>query len=122
VRGGRLLANETAPRVHNSGHWTIEGAATSQFENHLRGILGLPLGATTPRGHAAMLNLVGTMPAREDVLALPEGHWHDYGKSPRPGRKLGHVTLLATTAAARDAAAKRLLRRIDPDAARCVTG
>jgi 5-(carboxyamino)imidazole ribonucleotide synthase len=122
VRGGRLLANETAPRVHNSGHWTIEGAATSQFENHLRGILGLPLGATTPRAHAAMLNLVGTMPAREGVLALPEGHWHDYGKSPRPGRKLGHVTLLAPTAAARDAAAKRLLRRIDPEAARGMTG
>ena len=69
-----------------------------------------------------MLNLVGTMPAREGVLALPEGHWHDYGKSPRPGRKLGHVTLLATTAAARDAAAKRLLRRIDPEAARGMSG
>jgi 5-(carboxyamino)imidazole ribonucleotide synthase len=114
VRGGRLLANETAPRVHNSGHWTIEGAATSQFENHLRGILGLPLGATTPRGHAAMLNLIGTMPARDAVLARPDTHWHDYGKTPRPGRKIGHVTLLATGAAARDAAAKRLLRHIDP--------
>ena len=114
VRGGRLLANETAPRVHNSGHWTIEGAATSQFENHLRGILGLPLGATTPRGHAAMVNLIGALPAREAVLALPESHWHDYGKTPRPGRKVGHVTLLAPDAARRDRLARRVLRAVDP--------
>jgi 5-(carboxyamino)imidazole ribonucleotide synthase len=114
VRGGRLIANETAPRVHNSGHWTIEGAATSQFENHLRAILGLPLGATTARGHAAMVNLIGALPARDAVLALPEAHWHDYGKSSRPGRKVGHVTLLAPTAAQRDRAARRLLRTVDP--------
>ena len=114
VRGGRLIANETAPRVHNSGHWTIEGAATSQFENHLRAILGLPLGSTTARGHAAMINLIGALPARDAVLALPEAHWHDYGKSSRPGRKVGHVTLLAPTAAQRDRAARRLLRTVDP--------
>ena len=114
VRGGRLIANETAPRVHNSGHWTIEGAATSQFENHLRAILGLPLGATGMRGHAAMINLIGELPARELVLATPEAHWHDYGKKPRPGRKVGHVTVLAANAARRDATARKLLRAIDP--------
>jgi 5-(carboxyamino)imidazole ribonucleotide synthase len=114
VRNGRLLANETAPRVHNSGHWTIEGAATSQFENHLRGILGLPLGATTARSHAAMLNLIGEMPPRDEFIGEAELHWHDYGKAPRPGRKLGHLTVLARSAPARDRQARRLLRRIDP--------
>ncbi|MGA0054534.1 MAG: 5-(carboxyamino)imidazole ribonucleotide synthase [Steroidobacteraceae bacterium] len=118
VRGGRLYANETAPRVHNSGHWTIEGAATSQFENHLRAILGLPLGSTTARAHVAMINLIGTMPARDAVLKLPEAHWHDYGKEPRPGRKLGHITLLASTANKRDALARKLLREIDPATSR----
>jgi 5-(carboxyamino)imidazole ribonucleotide synthase len=91
--GGRLLANEMAPRVHNSGHWTIEGALTSQFENHLRAILGLPLGSTRPLGASAMLNLIGTSPPLPEVLALPDCHVHLYGKSPRPGRKLGHITL-----------------------------
>ncbi len=91
---GRLLANELAPRVHNSGHWTIEGAETSQFENHLRAILGLPLGSTAARGEAAMVNLIGTMPAAADVLAVAGTHLHDYGKEPRPGRKLGHVTIV----------------------------
>jgi 5-(carboxyamino)imidazole ribonucleotide synthase len=89
---GALLANEIAPRVHNSGHWTIEGAATSQFENHLRAVLGLPLGGTDARGNWAMVNLVGTAPPVADVLAIPDAHLHLYGKSPRPGRKLGHVT------------------------------
>jgi 5-(carboxyamino)imidazole ribonucleotide synthase len=94
-RGGQLLANELAPRVHNSGHWTIEGAETSQFENHLRAICGLPLGSTAPRGHAAMLNLIGTTPDRAAVLEIPGAHLHLYGKAPRPGRKLGHITLRA---------------------------
>jgi 5-(carboxyamino)imidazole ribonucleotide synthase len=94
VHGGKLLANEFAPRVHNSGHWTIEGATTSQFENHLRAICGLPLGATTPRGHAGMLNLIGRLPPREALLAVPGARLHDYGKAPRPGRKVGHVTLV----------------------------
>jgi 5-(carboxyamino)imidazole ribonucleotide synthase len=89
-----LLANEMAPRVHNSGHWTIEGAETSQFENHLRAVLGWPLGATQPRGHAAMLNLLGRLPSVESVLAIPGAHFHDYGKSPRPARKVGHCTLV----------------------------
>lgn len=112
VAGGRLVANEMAPRVHNSGHWTIEGAATSQFENHLRAILGLPLGDTRAVGHAAMVNFIGTMPDRSQLLALPGVHYHDYGKVPRPGRKLGHCTVVATTAAARDAALRKVLRRV----------
>ena len=93
--GGQLLANELAPRVHNSGHWTIEGAETSQFENHLRAILNLPLGATTPVGRCAMVNLIGTLPEAARVLTRPGAHLHVYGKRPRPGRKLGHVTLRA---------------------------
>lgn len=92
---GRLLANEMAPRVHNSGHWTIEGAVTSQFENHLRAINGLPLGATTPIGASAMINLIGELPEAKQVLAVASAHLHLYGKEPRPGRKLGHVTLRA---------------------------
>jgi 5-(carboxyamino)imidazole ribonucleotide synthase len=94
---GRLLANEMAPRVHNSGHWTIEGAITSQFENHLRAVLGLPLGSPGPAGYCAMLNLIGDLPDSAEVLAVPDAHLHLYGKSPRPGRKLGHVTLRAAS-------------------------
>ena len=93
--GGELLANEIAPRVHNSGHWTIEGAVTSQFENHVRAVLGWPLGSTAARGPSAMVNCIGVMPSRDAVLAIPGAHLHDYGKSPRPGRKLGHVTVVA---------------------------
>jgi len=96
--GGRLLANEMAPRVHNSGHWTIEGAVTSQFENHLRAILGMPLGATTAVGVSAMVNLIGEVPASADVLGISNAHLHLYGKEPRAGRKLGHVTLRADQA------------------------
>ena len=90
---GVLLANELAPRVHNSGHWTIEGAETSQFENHMRAVLGLPLGDTGMLGHACMLNWIGAMPDAAPVLRASGGHWHDYGKSPRAGRKVGHATL-----------------------------
>jgi 5-(carboxyamino)imidazole ribonucleotide synthase len=92
---GELLANELAPRVHNSGHWTIEGAETSQFENHLRAVLGWPLGSTAARGPSAMVNCIGVMPSRDAVLAVAGAHLHDYGKAPRPGRKLGHVTVVA---------------------------
>ncbi len=92
---GRLLANEMAPRVHNSGHWTIEGAVTSQFENHLRAILNFPLGSTKATGFAVMLNLIGETPTTAEALAIPGAHLHLYGKSPRPGRKLGHITLCA---------------------------
>jgi 5-(carboxyamino)imidazole ribonucleotide synthase len=94
---GRLLANEMAPRVHNSGHWTIEGAVTSQFENHLRAVAGLPLGSTQTTGASAMLNLIGDTPPTSEILAIPGAHLHLYGKSPRPGRKLGHVTLCASS-------------------------
>jgi len=90
---GRLLANEMAPRVHNSGHWTIEGAETSQFENHVRAVTGMPLGSTAPLGCAAMLNLIGCWPEPSTILAVPGAHLHLYGKAPRPGRKTGHVTL-----------------------------
>jgi len=95
--GGALLANEMAPRVHNSGHWTIEGAETSQFENHLRAILALPLGVTTPRGRSVMFNILGHLPRNEAVLGVEGAHLHLYGKSPSERRKLGHVTLVAQT-------------------------
>jgi 5-(carboxyamino)imidazole ribonucleotide synthase len=103
--GTSLLANEIAPRVHNTGHWTIEGAATSQFENHVRAIVGWPLGSTAHHGHAAMLNIIGEAPALSDLLAVGGAHVHVYGKQPRPGRKLGHITVTADTA---DAARARL--------------
>ncbi|HUQ52434.1 MAG TPA: 5-(carboxyamino)imidazole ribonucleotide synthase [Gammaproteobacteria bacterium] len=102
-----LVANEMAPRVHNSGHWTIEGAATSQFENHLRAVLGWPLGDPSVRGHAAMLNLLGRLPPRDAVLRIAGAHLHDYGKSPRPGRKVGHCTIV-------DAQRAKLLERLEP--------
>ena len=94
-RDGQLLANELAPRVHNSGHWTIEGSETSQFQNHLRAVLGLPLGSTRMLGHACMLNWIGAMPEASAVLGEAGGHWHDYGKAARAGRKVGHATLRA---------------------------
>jgi 5-(carboxyamino)imidazole ribonucleotide synthase len=97
--GGDLVANEIAPRVHNSGHWTIEGAQTSQFENHIRAVVGLPLGPTATRGPSAMVNCIGTMPDRSALAAMPGVFLHDYAKSARPGRKLGHVTVTATDAA-----------------------
>ena len=95
---GKLLANEMAPRVHNSGHWTIEGAITSQFENHLRAILDLPLGSSAAIGVSAMINLIGEFPESADVLQIPNAHLHLYGKEPREGRKLGHVTVRAEQA------------------------
>lgn len=100
--GGRLLANEMAPRVHNSGHWTIEGSVCSQFENHLRAVLGLPLGDVSMAGggFAAMVNLIGEMPSRRRLLAMPGVHVHGYGKAPRAGRKLGHATVVGSDRAA----------------------
>ncbi len=93
---GRLIANEMAPRVHNSGHWTIEGCITSQFENHLRAICDLPLGSTRALGHTAMINFLGQLPSRERLLKIDGLAFHDYGKEPRPGRKVGHCTILKT--------------------------
>jgi 5-(carboxyamino)imidazole ribonucleotide synthase len=99
VRGSHLLANEMAPRVHNSGHWTIEGSDTSQFENHLRAILGLPLGSTESRP-TVMFNCIGSMLPLEATAAFPSIARHDYGKAPRPGRKVGHLTVPASDTAA----------------------
>ena len=92
---GTLVANEFAPRVHNSGHWTIEGAETSQFENHLRAILDLPLGSTKARGYAGMVNFIGGLPAPESVLEISNAHHHLYAKAPRKGRKVAHATVRA---------------------------
>jgi 5-(carboxyamino)imidazole ribonucleotide synthase len=96
---GALLANEMAPRVHNSGHWTIEGAETSQFENHLRAVLSLPLGTTSLRGASVMLNIIGHIPSREKVLSVEGAHLHLYGKAPTEKRKVGHVTLVGRSVA-----------------------
>jgi 5-(carboxyamino)imidazole ribonucleotide synthase len=99
VVDGKLLANEMAPRVHNSGHWTIEGAQTSQFENHLRAIAGLELGGTDSRP-TVMLNCIGTMPPESETASFPNLFRHDYGKEARPGRKVGHLTFPASDTAA----------------------
>src|SRR6266540_100853 len=111
---GRLLANEMAPRVHNSGHWTIEGAETSQFENHLRAVLSLPLGGTACVGHSAMVNCLGSMPGRRRILAIEGAHLHDYEKEPRPARKVGHVTVTAADEATRDERLARVLSVVGP--------
>jgi 5-(carboxyamino)imidazole ribonucleotide synthase len=112
VVNGRLVANEMAPRVHNSGHWTIEGCVTSQFENHLRAICDLPLGGTRVLGHTAMINFLGKMPDRERLLAIDGLAFHDYGKEPRPGRKLGHCTILKSRVSERNAALADALKLI----------
>lgn len=109
---GTLLANEMAPRVHNSGHWTIEGAETSQFENHLRAILSLPLGATTARGRSVMLNILGHIPPVQSVLAVEGAHLHLYGKAPTERRKVGHVTLVALAGEATDPRVQSLLEAL----------
>ncbi len=93
-KGGRLLANEMAPRVHNSGHWTIEGAVTSQFENHIRAVTDAPLGSTSPLGVCAMVNLIGHLPDVKSILKIEGAHLHLYDKAPRPRRKIGHVTFV----------------------------
>ena len=111
--GDQLLANELAPRVHNSGHWTIEGSESSQFQNHLRAVLGLPLGDTRMVGTACMLNWIGAMPDPDAVLREAGGHWHDYGKSARPGRKVGHATLREDSAPALAEALSRIGAALD---------
>lgn len=98
VKDGELLGNEMAPRVHNSGHWTIEGAHASQFENHVRAVLGLPLGDTGARSLSAMFNWIGELPDASVLLRAVDAHWHDYGKQARPGRKVGHATVCAPDA------------------------
>jgi 5-(carboxyamino)imidazole ribonucleotide synthase len=116
LKDGVLLVNEMAPRVHNSGHWTIEGAETSQFENHVRAILGLPLGSTRMVGLSAMINAIGRLPPREEVLSVEGAHLHAYGKDASPGRKLGHVTIRARTRDELCTKLEELLRIIDPAA------
>lgn len=111
--GDSLLANEFAPRVHNSGHWTQDGAVTCQFENHLRAISGLPLGVTETVGHAAMVNLIGDIPASEAVLVNAHAHLHLYGKTERPGRKVGHINLCAPSEQQMKAELKLLLELVD---------
>ena len=106
--GDELLANEMAPRVHNSGHWTQDGARTSQFENHLRAVCGFSLGVTEPFGYAGMLNLIGTMPVTGRLLAIPGVRLHLYGKAPRAGRKLGHVNVVGADPAAVRATLERV--------------
>jgi 5-(carboxyamino)imidazole ribonucleotide synthase len=113
VVDGALVANEMAPRVHNSGHWTIEGCVTSQFENHLRAICDLPLGSTRVLGSAAMINFLGCLPSRERLLGIEGLAFHDYGKTPRAGRKLGHCTILRRGAADRNVALRRALKLIE---------
>ena len=105
-----LVANEIAPRVHNSGHWTIEGAETSQFENHIRAVAGLPLGSTAPRGESLMRNCLGSIPSIAEVAAIPGAHLHDYAKAARPGRKVGHITLTAPDATVLEARAAQLAK------------
>lgn len=95
VTASGLVANEMAPRVHNSGHWSIEGAVCSQFENHMRAVAGLPLGSTALVQPCVMINIIGQHPRREAILAIEGAHLHLYGKAERPGRKLGHITLMA---------------------------
>lgn len=116
--GAQLIANEMAPRVHNSGHWTIEGAETSQFENHVRAILGYPLGDTTPIGHCAMVNVIGRIPDTAEVLKHRDAHLHLYGKAARPGRKLGHITLRGNDARSVRRRADELRRQIAEPPAR----
>ncbi len=104
-----LVANEMAPRVHNSGHWSIEGANTSQFENHVRAITGMPLGDTTPtHPHSAMINIIGQTGPVEKALEMANAHLHLYDKAEREGRKLGHINLTANSMAELEASIDQL--------------
>jgi len=115
-RDGELLGNEVAPRVHNSGHWTIEGAVCSQFENHVRAVVGLPLGDTSLRNPSVMLNWIGELPDANAILGEPDGHWHDYGKEPRAGRKVGHATVCGRTNAELSERLARIARALGREA------
>lgn len=107
LTAGRLLLNEVAPRVHNSGHWSLDGAVCSQFENHCRALAGLPLGQVTARGVSLMINIIGEEPSGlDDALAIADTHLYRYGKAARPGRKIGHLTIVA-------ASAENLLQKLD---------
>jgi len=115
---GELLVNEIAPRVHNSGHWTIEGAETSQFENHLRSICGLPLGSTAAKSLCGMINIISERSNPDDLLAIDGLHYHWYGKQPRLNRKLGHVTICADHTERQSSKLKEALNLISPQGGR----
>lgn len=112
-QGSTLIASEMACRVHNSGHWTIEGAHASQFENHVRAVLGMPLGSTEPRAPSVMLNLIGQLPDTRSILRIPGAHLHLYRKEPRPWRKLGHITISDIDHARRDSSLEAVRAIID---------
>jgi 5-(carboxyamino)imidazole ribonucleotide synthase len=112
TRDGQVLVNELAMRPHNTGHWTQDGAVTSQFENHLRAVLGLPLGTTALRGVSVMLNIIGQIPSPESVLAMAGAHLHLYGKAPTEKRKLGHVTLVGASLSGLEESARALARLV----------
>jgi 5-(carboxyamino)imidazole ribonucleotide synthase len=112
VKNGKLIANEMAPRVHNSGHWTIEGAVISQFENHMRAVAGLPLGDTQASSNSVMINLIGHHPDLNELIKLPNVHCHLYGKSPAKGRKLGHLTVVNADLEALNKTVKKLRQLI----------
>lgn len=113
VVGNELLANEMAPRVHNSGHWTMDGSRTSQFEQHLRAIMGWPLGATQTLGFAGMVNLIGRCPELGQLAAVPGARVHWYAKQPRPGRKVGHINVLERTQADLEAGLVSIVRMLE---------
>ncbi len=117
-----LVANEFAPRVHNSAHWTIDGSITSQFENHLRAVCNLPLGDTTMRGQALMLNWIGQMPSMAEFLGIAGLRWHDYGKRARPGRKVGHATLVAEDRSGIEAGVAAIVDQVDAQTASLLKG
>ena len=96
---GKLLVNELAPRVHNSGHWTQQGADCCQFANHLRAVCGLPLGSTALIRPTLMVNILGEDQVPNSILELPALGLHWYGKTKRAGRKMGHINLSANSAA-----------------------
>ena len=113
VVDGKLFVNELAPRVHNSGHWSIDGAVTSQFENHIRAILNMPLGSTEAVSNTVMINCLGKMPPSDQVLVYSNAKLHDYQKSPRPGRKLGHINLIEASETPLTSCASALLKVVD---------
>ena len=110
-----LLGNEFAPRVHNSGHWTMDGMPHGQFENHVRAVCGLPLGGGAPIGASGMLNLIGTLPELEPLLAEPGVHLHLYDKAPRPGRKIGHINVVESALPLLQSRLDSLERHLQPD-------
>ncbi len=113
---GELWGNEVAPRVHNSGHWSQDGAVTSQFENHMRAVAGFPLGSTDPVGRTVMVNLLGAAPRSSSVLCEPGAHLHLYDKAPRPGRKIGHVNVVGIEVDDVDATVRRIQASFPPEA------